>query len=158
MTGSVGAGNSQVCHRPDSFTCGQHLTPAADAIGRKFGKNGVVEFSPRAAAELKSCHASYLAAVGADAIDLAKKQGLDVVSAEHVRTARRMQLSKDDGAGRKNATNVVGGVVLGAAVPQVVQFAIADEPIGRPAVLITVGLFVVGLLLLFYGLSPGRRA
>lgn len=104
-------------------------------------QRGPQDFSERGSAALVETQNEHLRSVGLEAIRLAIHDRSDYVDESHVERARTTLFTQKF---RSDWLKWLGGVLLGVAIPLIVQFG-ADESPPRSLVYWLIGTFAIGL-------------
>jgi len=131
------------------------LKRALDRIEKEFDANGPRDLSDEARAALLDAHAEFLEDLGVEAVRVAKRGGLDIVSARHIDDAR-VALQSGSESRVIQGVSALGGVLAGAGAGQFLAVLSEKDPSNLGYALATLFL-VAGCLLLAGAWSRSRR-
>ena len=118
-----------------------------------FGMEG---FSEPAASALSQNLTIHYRQIGEGAISIAKRDGLDSVSEDHIKRAET-KLRRADSPLWKSLLSILGGALLGTAIQEVVGIVNSDDPLDKLRVIITMGLLVAGVLAVSIAVIPRNK-
>lgn len=134
----------------------EKLELIAESIEQKLRAEKIEGFSVQAAIALTEGQAAYVRELAESAVDLAKSDGLDVISEEHIRRARR-NLRKADVSTFQNALTIAGGALLGTSAQEVFNILSMTGQLNKQSVLLTMLMLAIGVALVVIALIPRRR-
>jgi hypothetical protein len=130
------------------------LMDAVAVVGKTMDSRNVEAFSGSAMTELLRSSTDHFRSVAHGSVMLAAGQGLDAVSADHVKAAIRQQRQGRRKAPFREIAIALGGVLLGAGLPELVTLVSPGQVTSGAAVLFTVTSMVAGSVFFCLGFWP----